>query len=252
MVHKTLTMNLRQLTFCFTIAALSLLLSCGEDGDDNSAPVIKDQNFSIAEDAEVGTLIGTVVASDPDDDELSFSVDLGNQEERFGINSNTGAISNLVQLDYETGNTYAITVKVSDGDKISSAVVTINVEDVVDEITPSPLSEYVAILTAMTWSPTSVQTDGGVADGNWDGMQITFSGTDTDGTFTTTNVPSGFEDVWPSSGTWEFDGDPDTIIRFDGVVMSAAISEEELVLEFNINTSGRVSGIDGYWTFVFN
>ena len=59
-----------------------------------------------------------------------------------------------------------------------------------DDPAPDPLEEIAADLTISGWAqPSTVQTDGGVADGDWSGFTITFSGTKDGGNYTVQNVP---------------------------------------------------------------
>ena len=99
----------------------------------NSAPNIDPQSFSVAENSSNGTVVGTVVATDPDSgDTLSFSITGGNGLGAFAI-SNAGVISvaDSAKLDFETLSTFPLTVTVTDAGTLSdSAVVTINLTDV--------------------------------------------------------------------------------------------------------------------------
>ncbi|WP_420318384.1 hypothetical protein [Ekhidna sp.] len=126
-----------------------------------------------------------------------------------------------------------------------------------DDPAPDPLEEIAADLTISGWAqPSTVQTDGGVADGDWSGFTITFSGTKDGGTYTVAGVPDGFSDVW-ANGTWDFGNSSGSVINKtqNGVTtpMTASISENSLSLEFDVTEStARTNGITGEWTFVFN
>jgi len=101
------------------------------------------------------------------------------------------------------------------------------------------------------WALTAATLDGTAADG-WDGFTLTFSGDETGGNYSASGAAS--EEVWPSSGTWEFDGDDiGTVLRSDGVEMDVQVSET-LTLSFTIasGSGARASGIDGDWTFTFD
>lgn len=68
-------------------------------------------------------------------------------------------------------------------------------------------------------------------------------------TFTTENSLSG---AWPESGTWEFqNGNPNQILRDDGVIMTIALSEEDLTVSFQgMGTAGgRTTSVDGEYVF---
>jgi hypothetical protein len=55
----------------------------------NQAPIISNQSFSINENATNGTVVGTVVASDPEGQALTYSILSGNTNHAFAINANT-------------------------------------------------------------------------------------------------------------------------------------------------------------------
>lgn len=126
---------MRQLLILIVFTPI-LLINCGEDAQTNSAPIIQNQSFSIDENVPLGTVIGIVLATDQDSDELGFSITSGNQNEQFSINSITGELSNLKLIDYEVTPSYALTVLVSDGIESSTATITINVVDVEENNSP--------------------------------------------------------------------------------------------------------------------
>lgn len=126
-----------------------------------------------------------------------------------------------------------------------------------DDPAPDPLDEISADLTVTGWAtPTTVQTDGGTADGDWSNFTINFTGTKDGGTYTVSGVPTGFSDVW-ANGSWTFGNATGSVItKVQGGVttdMTASISENSLSLEFDVTaSSARTNGIAGEWTFVFN
>ena len=117
-------------------------MGCGDDdGEDNkpepdeeknTAPAISDQTFSVAEDAANGTAVGTVKATDADKDDLTFSITSGNMGDVFAIEGTTGKLATAGALDYETTQSYTLTVSVSDGELSNKANITVNVTDVAD------------------------------------------------------------------------------------------------------------------------
>ena len=99
----------------------------------NRAPVVNDQSFSINENSANGTVVGTVVASDPDGNTLSYSITAGNTSSAFAINASTGAltVANSAALDFETISKFSLTVRVADPAGLSdTAIVTVNLIDV--------------------------------------------------------------------------------------------------------------------------
>ena len=80
---KTLLFKLITLITCF--------LACSKNdvtGPLNTAPSIEDQLFG-TENANIGTIIGTILATDLDEDTLSFEILEGNLENVFTLNSST-------------------------------------------------------------------------------------------------------------------------------------------------------------------
>ena len=98
----------------------------------NAPPVIEAQSFEAAEDIADTDVIGTVVASDPEQDALTFSIST-NDNDIFEIDASSGELS-LAEgktLDFETAESHAITVGVTDGNGSATATITINVTEVV-------------------------------------------------------------------------------------------------------------------------
>ena len=104
--------------------------------DLNELPVMGVQTFSVEENSATGTMVGQMLASDPDQGQsLSYSILSGNTGNAFSINSSTGFISvaNASALDFETRTSYELQVQVTDnGSPVLSASATalINVLDV--------------------------------------------------------------------------------------------------------------------------
>jgi len=97
--------------------------------------VVGDAGFSVAEDAAVGTNVGTVTATGSGT--LVYSITAGNTGNAFAIDPATGVITTTTALDFETTPQYVLTVLVSDGSLSDTATITINVTDVV-EPPPAP------------------------------------------------------------------------------------------------------------------
>ncbi|MEQ9373534.1 MAG: BspA family leucine-rich repeat surface protein, partial [Imperialibacter sp.] len=103
-----------------------------EVDQENQVPTIAAQSFSIEENVAVGTEVGTVVASDPEGAQLSFTVSSGNASDAFAIDGQTGVLTVNSQeaLDFETTPVFELVVEVSDGELSASATITINLIDV--------------------------------------------------------------------------------------------------------------------------
>ena len=113
--------------------------------------------FDVAEDVEIGTVVGTVSATDPAMDTVTYSIMAGNDDGKFTIDTNTGAITVAGALDYESVTSYTLTVEASDeGGGSATATVEISVTDVSPEDLP-PAPEDLAVSLAdgtftITWS----------------------------------------------------------------------------------------------------
>ncbi len=83
--------------------------------DVNEAPIIADQSFEVNSFVPAGTLIGTILASDPDPNQtLTFSITNGNIDNAFALNSNTGELSVSNPDALETNPSFDITVRAKD------------------------------------------------------------------------------------------------------------------------------------------
>ena len=90
----------------------------------NEPPVIASSNFSIAENSPVGSVVGTLTATDPDTgDVLTYSISSGNGSGMFAIDGPTGKITLAKIPDYETTPLYNLTVKVSDKGGLSATAI---------------------------------------------------------------------------------------------------------------------------------
>ena len=88
---------------------------------------------TVAENTEAGEDIGNLVAaSDANGDALTYALS-GTDTASFAIDSDTGQLMTLAALDYETKDTYSVTVTASDSGGLSDSIdVTITVTDVVE------------------------------------------------------------------------------------------------------------------------
>jgi autotransporter-associated beta strand protein len=121
----------------------------------NTAPVITAaQGFSVAENAALATVVGTVAATDADANSTlsGWTIVSGNTGSAFAINAETGQITLAGALNYEATPSYSLGVTVSDG-TATSAVGTV-------VITVTNVSEYSDVFGSS--SPT--------ADDNGDGI----------------------------------------------------------------------------------
>ena len=140
--------------------------------DVNEAPMVTAQNaaFTVAENAANGTTVGTVAATDPESDRLTFSITAGNTGNAFAINASSGVITVAGTVDYETTPTYTLTVRASDGSLSSTANFTVNVTNVNDN-TPTIAAQTLSVAE----NSAAGTTVGTVAATDADGDPLTFS-----------------------------------------------------------------------------
>ena len=111
-----------------------------------------------------------------------------------------------------------------------------------------PLDEQANLLNG-SWivkDANSVTKDGTIVD-VFTTMTLTISGgSKSGGNYSTSNSDSA--EIWANSGTWTFqNGDKNTLLRSDNVVMSISVTETTLRTSFT--TSGGLK--DGNWVFEF-
>ncbi|MFK7813080.1 MAG: DUF2927 domain-containing protein [Maribacter sp.] len=119
-----------------------LVIACSTDADEiiddianenpiNKAPAVSSQQFQVAEHSPSNTSIGTVSATDAENDELTFTID---SEADIQINETTGelTIGENLKLDFEDQENISFTVSAFDGTSITDANITLNVEDIIE------------------------------------------------------------------------------------------------------------------------
>jgi len=99
----------------------------------NRLPLVENATFSLNENAANGTQVGTITASDPEGQPLSFAIAAGNTSNAFSLSENRILVANTSALDYETNPVFNLTVNVSDGASTVPATITININNLVDE-----------------------------------------------------------------------------------------------------------------------
>ena len=105
----------------------------------DEAPVFAQPSyaFDLAENADgalFGIAVAPVVATDPDNDRITYSIEAGDPDGLFMIDAETGLVVYLgTGEDYESGTrSYELTVRASDGGLHSDVTVTVNVTDVAE------------------------------------------------------------------------------------------------------------------------
>ena len=81
--------------------------------------------FSVSANPEVGTIVGVVSATDPDNDSVSYSI----EQEGFSINSTTGEIQVTDSAVFVAGSAIEVDVTVTDNDLSNVTTVIVNVQD---------------------------------------------------------------------------------------------------------------------------
>ena len=96
---------------------------------DTNAPNIHGQSFNVVENVPIGTFVGVVNAND-NERITNYAIIAGNTDNAFVI-SWSGILTTANNIDYETTNTYNLTVQVTDGaGNTASNIITVNVIDV--------------------------------------------------------------------------------------------------------------------------
>ena len=152
----------------------------------DNTPVVTPATFALDENSANATVVGTVTATDADGslNALAYTITAGNTADAFAINSQTGelTVNSSDALDFETAESFALTVQVSDGTNAADATVTINLNNVNDNtpvVTPATfaLDENSANATVVG---TVTATD---ADGTLNAMAYTITAGNTAGGF---------------------------------------------------------------------
>ena len=109
------------------------LASLGLPDCANRAPVFATSSyaFSVPENAATSTPVGTVSATDPDEDAVSYSITAGNDGGKFALDAATGALTVAGALDRDTAASHTLTVQAADGNGgVATAAVAVSVTTV--------------------------------------------------------------------------------------------------------------------------
>lgn len=135
------------------MAAILLILgSCKkEEIPENIAPKSDNQEFTIAEDVQGGEVLGTIVATDSEGDDLVFTIET-NDNDLFAITP-TGVLS-LAEgksLNYDVAQSHTITVQISDNTDTTQITVTITVTNVLDVYVAGLIRNEVNVQVMALW-----------------------------------------------------------------------------------------------------
>ena len=101
-------------------------------------------------------------------------------------------------------------------------------------------------LSASAWTMSSITLDGADVTTNFSGLVLTIK---SDKTYSTNG---SYDPVWPSSGSFTFGSDLNTLTRDDGVSMTIAVSETSLTVTFTYaDSGGRIDALPGDYVFSF-
>lgn len=105
------------------------------DVNDVTPTILAEQQFTIAENSNIGVVIGNIIALDPDTVGLlqEWSILSGNVGDAFAVDAAAGVltVNSSLPLDFETTPTFALTIHVSDGVHRSALqTVIVNLSDV--------------------------------------------------------------------------------------------------------------------------
>ncbi len=101
----------------------------------NGAPTLTNTSYSVNENAASGTLVGILEATDPDQDQLTYSIQKGNKDHAFTIDPQSGELKvrNSAALDYERDAQFSLTVIVTDNAPEPNTTEAIIVVDLIDQ-----------------------------------------------------------------------------------------------------------------------
>ncbi|MDB5384997.1 MAG: hypothetical protein JWM11_643, partial [Planctomycetaceae bacterium] len=148
----------------------------------NDPPTATDATLTVPENSAVGTVVGTVAATDPDvGDTKSFAIISGNSNGTFAINAATGqiTIANNTLLNFETNPTFNLIVKVTDSSNaVGTANITINLTNVNDPLVitlPSAQALYVRRGGSIAVDPAASTSDEDMANIDFSGGTLRVS-----------------------------------------------------------------------------
>ncbi len=107
--------------------------TCDIGAYEAARPVMNDQSFELPENSLNGTLVGTVVATDPDLGVLTYAITGGNTDDAYSLDQSNGnlTVNNSSALNYETTPQFNLSVVVTDAEGFTdSSTVTVDLINV--------------------------------------------------------------------------------------------------------------------------
>lgn len=203
------------------------MITVNLDNLNDNAPVANSATISLNENTVNSTSVHTVIATDADDNTLTYSITNGNTSGAFSI-SNAGLITvtDATKLDYETSPQFVLTVNVSDGARDDDAIITINLSNLNDN---TPVANDATVsLSENTINGTAVHTVIATDD---DGNPLTYSITNgnTSGAFSVNSTGL----ITVADGTKL---DYETLAQFVLIVnVSDGASDDDAIITINLN-----------------
>ncbi len=158
-----------------------------EVANEEEPPQVEPQQFTVAENLDAGTVVGTVIATDPDAESglepgSSFSLSVGDMP--FAIDAD-GVITTTAALDFEAQRVHTFPVTITDPTGLNDfATITVRVTDVADENEPPVAKNFAESIgpgESITFDVAAQATD---ADGTIDPLSAAIVTGPQDGTAT--------------------------------------------------------------------
>ena len=93
---------------------LSACASSTNSNTDTLKPIFTSSGpFTVIHNTPIGTIIGTISASD-ESDSISFSITDGNTDQKFSIDPSSGQITTSGSIDFDTQSTYSLSISATD------------------------------------------------------------------------------------------------------------------------------------------
>ena len=147
----------------------------------NIAPVFTegaDTTRSVPENTDADTNIGTPIAATDTDSETLAYVLSGTDASPFSIDDETGQLKTSGALNYETKDSYTVTVTVSDGSQNDTITVTINVTNANDVPVFAATNDTALTIAENTAAGTNIGTAFAASDEDTDTLTFSLGGTD--------------------------------------------------------------------------
>ena len=137
-----------------------------------------DATRTIAENTAADTNIGTPIAATDTDSETLAYVLSGTDASPFSIDDETGQLKTSGALNYETKDSYTVTVTVSDGSQNDTITVTINVTNANDAPVFAATNDTALTIAENTAAGTNIGTAFAASDEDTDTLTFSLGGTD--------------------------------------------------------------------------